>query len=71
MGPQLDRHRAMHSIAGMPMAEVDQQGKSTPAIQRPKPIASVTTAIRVRDFAMEDQVNQHVIALLVEISRRL
>jgi hypothetical protein len=71
MGRRLDRHRAMHSIAGMPTAEVDQQGKSTPAIQRPKPIASATTAIRVLDFAVEDQVNQHVIALLAEIRRRL
>ena len=61
----------MHSIAGMPMAEVAQQGKSTPAIQRPKPIALATTAIRVRDFAVEDQVNQHVIALLAEIRRRV
>jgi hypothetical protein len=25
-----NRHRAMHSIAGVPMAEVDQQGKAKP-----------------------------------------
>ena len=25
---QMDRHRSMHSFAGMPMAEVDQQGKA-------------------------------------------
>jgi hypothetical protein len=41
------------------------------AIQRPKPIASVTAAICVRDFAVEAQVNQHVIVLLAENRRTL